>query len=286
MRKFPTILQLFAWVAVFGAAVYLALTSPPRRGDFDLLRVVAAAVAAIPSAVALGKIAKEYVRPRQGAELALQNIQQSLVTGLLTISRNRSFVGDATRVSFHVWLLPSWYRRSYRLWLGIRRMVKPKRVSIPTNRRPKLHKLVSRRLDQRNISTGVTFRKGRGLVGWCVHDNRKRVYVVRFNSNAFKAAMENRATWRAARADVQYELELWQAERLAEAYSQAAAVVLRAQNSDPIGCLTLSLPADAKTHFKRTTGNKGSTGDFLIDVLESTAEQVENQLLKSGPISV
>jgi hypothetical protein len=257
------------WVA---ASVFLATTAPTRH---HTLRVIAAVVVGAPGAAAFAMSVARLVD--KDAKDKRDRVRRSLNTGLLALHRSGAYPDDITRVSFHVWVVPMWYRRlvPYR----IRRRRKPDDRRLPERLRPRLQRLALHRFEQHEPS-GVIFRKGIGLVGRCIDLNdRNQILIMRFNSAPAKRAMRDEATWANADINIHHNLKLSDARTLAQSYSQAAAIVIRERSGDAIGCVTLELPTDCKVSLGRRTRTAAGQDPLLLH-LKLVAQQVENHLTR------
>ncbi len=224
---------VLAWLA---SSVFLATGSPARHAGF---RTLAALIVGLPGAVAFAWT----VRAALGGPTSktTEKVRGLLETGLDGIYRDTSLPrADIMRVSFHVWLLPLWYRR-FGSHLG-------KFIDIKGDesgrRKPKLVRLVAVRIRQKPPS-GITFRNGEGLVGRCIALNKEDdLLVLRYTSKRVTEALQStdEAAWRATDDDINLNLPLEHAKRLGIRYREAAAVVMQEPNGQPIGCITLELP--------------------------------------------
>lgn len=252
-----------------GATAFLALTS---TDEVPGLRVGAAVYVSLPGFFTLLQTiaqVKPDWRTRYKAKLFLQ-------VSLVEIARSGAYSGDITEVGFHVWVLPSWYRL---LPLSIRRRPKPDDRRLPIWLRPRLRRLARYRFERREDS-GVTFRKGVGVIGRCIDLNvTSKIHIVRLDSQEYQDALTaGPENWDSQPMDIRQRLSHSQAAILAESYGQVAAVPLRhPSKGDAIGCVTLDLPPGAQ---RLEDAPRGKSADPLLRVLQTTARNLSNMLTK------
>jgi hypothetical protein len=259
-------------VALLLAAAFLATDAASKHNAW---RVAAAVVVAVPGVVSLSRELGEVFGAPSSQKR--DRVKRSLQSGLMRIYRDPavSREDDITQVSFHVWVLPTWYRRLGPLLRWWRR--KHRDVDTPNRLRPKLVRLAMYRFDHMP-SSEIPFRSGIGLVGRCVALNKPgQVLIVRFNSNRFQQALADEEAWSASKIDINQNLARHDAQKLAETYHQVAAIAIHEHSGDPIGAITLDLPKGAKAKFKKP--KQGSLDDDpLIKHLLLTAREVESDL--------
>lgn len=259
--------KLLASITWLVAAGFLATSNAV---DHPTLRVLAAAVVGLPGAAAFAEACVELATGSTRETRA--RVKRALQAALVKISRDNIYQADVTLVSFHVWVVPMWYRRF--VPYAIRRRTKSDDRKLPLWLRPHLQRLAMYRF-QHHEPSGVAFRKGVGVVGRCIDQNaRNHVMVVRLDNAQTKAALATDDAWHAAPVAVTQNLSRKAAQALASSYSQVAAIVIRETSGEAIGCVTLDLPAGSKIHFK------SRPSDALLVRLRSTAEQVETHLTR------
>jgi hypothetical protein len=271
------VFKLAISVLLLAAAAFLATKSAAKH---DSLRVFAAVCLAVPGVVNLtSELGELFGAPSSKKR---DRVKRSMQSGLMRIYRDKGFPrdDDITQVSFHVWVLPTWYRRlapMLRWWRGWR-----KRDDTRRRLRPKLLRLAMFRFEHMP-SSKIIFRDDVGLVGRCVALNEPgHASIVRFNSKRFQQALSSDEDWRTSKIDINQNLSRKDAQKLAGVYHQVAAMVIREHSGDPIGCVTLELPKGAEAKFKKPKKDNPDNDPLLIH-LRSTALEVESDLrLKIG----
>jgi hypothetical protein len=195
------------------------------------------------------------------------------------IYREDLYSDDLTKVSFHVWIVPMWYRLL--VPYQIRRKVKRDRRKMPLFLRPRLRRVATFRWEHHEPS-GINFKKGVGVIGRCIDLNEKgKPFLVRMDSDTFQAALRaGKDAWRSQDIKITQNLKFKDAEALAGSYGQVAALVLRERSGEAIGCITLDLPSGAKISLRRS-----SNGKQLLRKLSAAAEQCETLLTRKPPIN-
>jgi hypothetical protein len=254
------------------AAVFLATTSPATH---EGLRIASAVTVGIPGAYAFAYSIGETFG--QGPFGTRQRVKLALQAGLICIHRADIYKDDVTRLSFHVWTVPLWYRRlvPYKL----RRRFKEHKPYLPAPVRPPLIRFAMCQFEHRAPSN-IGFRKGVGLVGRCITANKPAdICVIRFDSAAMRKALKGtEEEWRKLSDGLTQNLKLRQAKKLSEKYSQAAALVITESSGEAIGCVTLGLPRGSKGRFTKPSKGYYSPKDPLVVQLRATASEVENLL--------
>jgi hypothetical protein len=270
MTVVVNILRFLALVAWLAAAVFLGTESPSKH---SVLRVIAAVIVGFPGALALaGDLGRFVGAPSARTKERVKHILQS---ALVDIYREGFYGDDITQLSLHVWMLPMWYRTLVPLRF---RNARRDNRRLPTWTRPALTCLATHRFGPHEPA-GVKFHKGIGLVGRCIDLGQPGyIHSVRFDTKEFKDALDkDEADWRAEKVTIHQNLKLSQAQRLAAAYSQAAALVIRETSGEAIGCITIELPPDCQVHFRNPT-SKGAKDDPLLKRFRSTASHVQSQV--------
>jgi hypothetical protein len=123
-------------------------------------------------------------------------------------------------------------------------------------------------------SSGVRFRKGKGLVGMCVEENRRgAAQFVDFESAAFQSAIASEQAWANAHHTITRSLSHRDASTLAYRYGQAVALVIQDESGEAIGALTMSMPKGCPVRIADEALNDliqqdlGETADILASVL-------------------
>lgn len=258
------ILRLLAagiWVA---ASVYIVATGPE---DESALRYAAAALVAAPAAATfawgLGDLFGALPRKTR------RKVKWALKSALIDLHRHGHYRDDITRVSFHVWVLPLWYRK---LPSTLRGDSKSTGGRLSTRFRPRLKRIAMYRFEHQGPSR-IKFRPGVGLVGRSIElNNRSKAQIVRFNRPDFQKALKSEGRWVDSKnVKITQNLTRDQALELSKSYSQAAAHVLQ-EAGNPIGCVSMSLPPNCSAEFTDTLN------DPLLLVLKATTESIENLL--------
>jgi hypothetical protein len=224
-----------------GWATYV-LTLPALEAKVKLVVLtIAAAVAVAASAV---------LQFFSVATLLLVGDRDSLTVQLNSLLQDRlihaydmGLLGsDITQISAHIWEVPSIYRRllpiKFRRWL--RRVCGTQIQKFAW--RPTLQRVAA--FNPRQLpSTGIRFRKGKGIIGNVLVINDSHVIqIVNFKDPVFRAVLSDSVKWEEQSIAVTRNLEHDEALKLASRYSQAMAVVIQDRRSgEAIGALTLEV---------------------------------------------
>jgi hypothetical protein len=241
---------------VVASALFLAIASPHHH---HVLRYLAAAGVALPAAASASAIIP--ARWSWPFRRRLSSLEAALRTAVIEINRKRDahgypiYPGDISKLGFHVWLVPRWYR--YIFPYRIRRALKGI-VSENFRRkvmRLKLQRAAAFRLDDQGAS-GVRPRKGSGIIGTClVLNQRGRIVPINWEDPERAYALATRERWEEAGLRITKGLKYEDAQLLSERYGQAAAVVIRARDSDEaIGCVTIDLPRGVDVSLEDEAG--------------------------------
>jgi hypothetical protein len=263
--------RIVAPAVLIAAAVILGLTGP---GHYTALRITCAVIVALPGAWTLGNALAERLGLRR--ERAARMVYGILRSKVIMISRDTRFHDvDASRISMHVWEVRPWLLRTlvpFRIRRRLADMLSDETVTTWGRRLTFLKCLAVYRMDPQP-SSGVRFRKGKGLVGICVEENRKgKAQFVDFEARAFKSAIATEASWVKARSTITRSLNYRDARKLAERYGQAVAFVIQDESGEAIGALTMSLPIKCPVRIEDRALND------LIETLGETADVVCNVL--------
>lgn len=264
------IIQLVLSGVWLAAATFLATD---KSADHVTLRIAAAVIVGLPGAFTFAKSFGRLLG--DPSEATQERVKRSLQAALVKIYRDNCYADDITRLSFHVWIVPVWYRRLVPYLF--RKRVRPDASRVPKFLRPKLRRIAIYRF-KHHARSGVTFRKGIGIVGRCIdHNVAGRLMTVALDSQSFKAAVRGgEGAWRQAPVEITQNLRLSDATRLADSYGQVATLVLREASGEAIGCITMDLPPGSKVRLTRP----GNRHQELFNVFHSTADDVENHLTK------
>jgi hypothetical protein len=259
--------RIVAPAVLIAAAILLALTGP---GHYTLLRIACTIIVGLPGALSLGNSLAERLGLRR--EPAARTVYGILRSRVVMLSRDRRFHDvDASRISLHVWEVRPWLLRTIFPFYIRRRL--PDLFSEATvrawSRRLTFLKCLTRYRVDPQPDSGVRFRKGKGLVGICVEENRKgKALFVDFEARAFKSAIANEESWANAPAKITRSLSYKDALKLADRYGQAVALVIQDESGEAIGALTMSLPPKCSVRI-----GDAALKD-LIEALGETAEVV------------
>lgn len=248
------LLQFAAALMWSAASVFVVATGP---SDATALRLLAAAIVATPAAIgvalSIGQLAGYDSHTRRA-------LKRELKSSLIDLHRRIKYGDDITKVTFHVWVLPRWYRRL------------PAKACRGPLRSPRLLRVAMYRF-QRQGSSRIKFRKGMGLIGRCMEANNKDVVmIVRFNRPDFTQALATDGKWMDSDIEINQGLTRNQAQELVKLYSQAAARVLQDPDGNAIGCVTMGLPPNCSVEFS------GVPGDPLVELLQATGDRVQDSL--------
>jgi hypothetical protein len=192
------------------------------------------------------------------------------------VSRDERFRDvDASRISMHVWEVRPWWLRTV-LPFAVRRRIaewlSEDTVTRWGRRLTYLKCLAVYRMDPQP-SSGVRFRKGKGLVGTCVEKNKRgKALFVDLESPGFQSAIASEGSWTNASPTITMHLSYREARTLAERYGQAAAWVIQDESGEAIGGLTMSLPTGCPVRIEEKSLNDlvlslGETADIICSVL-------------------
>jgi hypothetical protein len=281
------ILRVGVPAVIAAASAFLAATGP---SDHEAWRITAACITALPGAFIAGAGLANRFRPSEAARSSVALLLRQAIADLIdeTVGEEQPFRRVVSAMSFHVWLLPLWYRRLH----GVRRKVAPIVERVVGERRlaklplrPKLQRFVVDSLADIEPS-GVGFRKGVGLVGICLaRDRRNKALIVDFETADMRALVAcSDEEWKAAPVDWTHNLKHKDFNKLADKYGQAAAYVLRERrNGEPVGCLTFELPPDAALPIQDYNAPLASSGEpsltpegaALLRRVKSTRDMVQ-----------
>lgn len=261
--------RIVAPAALIAATVFLGITGP---GTYETLRIVCTVFVALPGGLKLGSDVADRIGIRRGS--VARTVRDILRNKVLRISRDPRFHDvDTTRISMHVWEMPPWFRAA--LPFNMRRriaeylsddMVRKLGRWLP------LRPLAIYRTDPQPPS-GVRFRKGKGLVGICVEENKKgKAQFIDFESSAFKSAIATEVAWDGALGDITRSLGYKDARTLASRYGQAVALVIQDESGEAIGTLTMSMPIGCPVRIEDDALGDlilalGETADIVCSVL-------------------
>lgn len=243
------IVGVVAFLLWLAAAVALYTSKPGHdRG----LRVVSAVILGSPAAVAVVR----GIRISTGRPTAHQKVKSALQAGLIKIHQDEGFPrnADISRISMHVWVLPTWYRRLALRFAGLVHDDGDE----PPRFAPQLVRLSTYRFQDQRPS-GVKFKLGVGLVGRCVARNKpNEILIMRYNTHPVKDALDtdDETVWRETDITINQNLPIKDAQKLAERYREVAAVAITEPTGQPIGCLTLELPKKIRLKLDSDTNKK------------------------------
>jgi hypothetical protein len=239
MRVRLTVLAVLA-VIVWAAVIGVGSSIHPLK----VSHLIAATVVALAAAVQrIGAVQNWLSGPVDGHRLRIEGYAQ---TTLINLCDSRLVSPELLDLRVHVWEVPLWYRRlfPFKLRRFLRGMRGRSRDSTAWTYRPALQRTAAIGL-LKQAPTGVTFRKGVGLVGVCVANNDRAEYISLNVSDAeyeeaLMAATEE--IWRAHGPRVTHNLRLVDARKLSHSYGQVIGkVVQHIDSGEALGCVTLSV---------------------------------------------
>lgn len=189
-----------------------------------------------------------------GPSLPLRKRHASnILRNRLAAIHEQQFIRDGfTLTSMHVWMVPVAYRVAlpfrFRRWL--RRLINEdlcEKYSV----KPRLTRVAVFGLKDHE-STGVSFRKGYGLVGRCLAENGSAPLYVDFADSGMSKALEAGANeWRRSATDITHGLKFSDAKQIADRYSQSVARVVSDPDSrEALGVVTLEVRSGFKPKLK------------------------------------
>lgn len=232
---------------------------------------MAACITALPAAFITGSSLTNKFRASEGARTSVAVVLRRTILDLgdETIGDAEVFRDVVASMSLHVWLLPIWYRKLRWARIGLRWGIvkvagpeRSKRIVL----RPRLTRFVVDRVDALEPS-GVTFRRGVGLVGLCIErDRRDKAMAVDFETPDMQELLKaSAADWKAAPSESTFNLSQHDFGRLADKYGQAMALVLReASTGEPIGCLSVELPPDCPVRLQDYSAPRTPSGEVAL----------------------
>jgi hypothetical protein len=201
-----------------------------------------------------------------------RRVDRVLLNRLSALYRTGTLVGNPANISVHVWEVPFFFRRVFPYGLRKRlRAIFPKSVQ-KLAWRPRLVRIGEGGM-RRLPPSGVSFRKGNGLIGIALQDNEHdSVYWVDFEDDDLKDALEGGQThWKGMPEELTQNLRYLAARRLARRYSEALALVIQdADSGEALGCLTLEAEVGASADLRNNEdlhAELRSTADLLSPVL-------------------
>jgi hypothetical protein len=258
-----------AAVVIWAAVISLdPIAHPLVNVRFYSGTVLAAAVAV----QRIGGVQSWLAKPKNDRTAQIEGLAQLT---LLNICMGRSVDRDLTDLSVHVWEVPRWYRRliPYRFRVFLRRCAH--RGSPDTTKwiiRPMLNRVTAAGLIPRPPS-GVSFRKGIGLVGVCVASNdRSEFFTLNVANSIYRNALKSTTEeqWRSYGPKITHNLKLAEAQRLAHSYGQVIGKVVQDRRSgEAIGCVTVSVKTSSARNLNFKTNQLFR--DRVTDLAQSVA---------------
>jgi hypothetical protein len=256
-----------AIVVILAAIITLDPVAHPLKNVHFYSGAVLAAAVAIQR---MNGVQSWLAKPRSSRASQIELFAQQTLLNLCT---GRTVDTDLTELCIHVWEVPLWYRRAlpYKLRAFLRRhahIESPKSTRwIP---RPKLTRVAATALIPRPPS-GISFRKGVGLVGVCIASNDRAEYLtLNIASMEYRNALSSRDDdWRKLSPKVTHNLPLADAQKLSHSYGQVIGKVIQDVHSgEAIGCVTVSVrTTSAKDfNFKSSAEFRKSVTDLAVSV--------------------
>ena len=231
----------YGLAAALAWATYYTATHRERNGLFGWL---AFSILCVAAGLQLYLALLSAIGPRLSRRQ--KDVNGMLKHRLGTLLEKRVITQAPCSVSMHVWMVPIGYRLffpfRFRRWARGRFS---KNSSVSRSLRPRLKRLAYFRL-AKHQSSGVTFRKGYGLVGQCLAINRPKPLFVNFQNREMKRALAGgERTWAGARKKVTHGLFYGDARKIADYYDQAiACVIADSESNEALGVLTLEVAKD------------------------------------------
>ena len=233
------------------------------------LKVAATAIAISAAlqfiAVANDWLSSNIIPVRRRVEQVLHNRLSALYrTGILT--------GNPSVISMHIWEVPIIFRKIFPYSFRQRlRIIFPRRMH-RLAWRPRLVRIGEGGM-RRLPPSGVSFRKGYGLVGIALQDNEHdSIYWVNFNDPSMQEALNRGAEyWQTAPKELTQNLRYPAAARFAHRYSEALALVIQdTDTGEALGVLTFEAEAGANSDLRSNLSLHSelrSTADLLSPIL-------------------
>lgn len=261
------IVRLLPGILLLAAAVYLAVSS---SDDASILHYAAAIAVAIPPALQVRTtFADKFGIPSSRKTL----LDAALRTAIITAFRSEKALTpeQLTQTGFHVWLVPKWRRVvPYQLRRKVAGVFSDEFKDDHLSRF-KLKRAAVWRLEPPEPAD-VPIRRGRGIIGDCLrlnkHDKINAINWERSDRAKLLAVMDREA-WHAEAFEVNRGLKFEHAQKLSAAYGQAAAMVLRNEEKEPVGVVTLDLPHGVSVSVE------DETGDDVLRHLTALRDQIE-----------
>lgn len=263
-----TRLVKLAFAAILVWATY-TVTEKGINSSSASLKAAAAAIA-ISAALQFIAIANDWLSSNIAP--VKRRVEQVLHNRLSALYRTEILTGDPSVISMHVWEVPVLYRKIFPYGFRQRlRMIFPNRLH-RLAWRPRLVRIGEGGM-RRLPPSGVSFRKGYGLVGIALQDNElDNIYWINFNDPSMQEALDQGvAYWQHAPKELTQNLRFTAAARFANRYSEALALVIQdSDTGEAIGVLTFEAKAGANSDLRSNLSlhsDLRSTADLLSPII-------------------
>jgi hypothetical protein len=257
-----------AAVVVLAAVITLDPVAHPLKNVHFYSGVILAASVAIQR---MNGVQSWLVKPRSSRISQIELFAQQT---LLNLCEGRTVDRELTELCIHVWEVPLWYRRAfpYQFRVFLRRRT---HIGSPDSTRwiprPTLNRVAATALMPRPPS-GISFRKGIGLVGLCIASNDRTEYLtLNIASAEYRNALNvaSEAQWRRLNPKLTHNLPLADALKLSRSYGQIIGKVVQDVDSgEAIGCVTVSVKTTSakEFNFKTDIQFRKSVTDLSVSV--------------------
>ena len=260
-----TKLLRLAFAALLAWATY-AVTVIGASLKKDTLRLAGAAIA-VSAALQFLIVIGSWISSDQAP--VRRDVDRVLLNRLKALYNDDVVTDNPALISLHVFEVPIWFRRlfSYRFRARLRAVFPQWMHKLAL--RPRLVRIGEGGM-RRLPPSGVTFRKGYGLVGIALQDNEcENIYWVNFDDPVLIDALSRGPKeWKSQPRELTQNLRYEAAKRLANRYSEALALVIQdSTTGEALGCMTIEVAPG--------TGSDLRTNAALHSELRSTADLLD-----------